>query len=92
MIAQRLRTSLRSTGLTVRFNYPYRGTSDGLTTAMRVRLPPVAYAGIEIEINQVLLVSRRRRRTALTLSVAVEEALFSVARSPQIVGAAEKKG
>jgi predicted N-formylglutamate amidohydrolase len=78
-IAQRLKTSLRSTGLTVRFNYPYRGTSDGLTTAMRAWLPSTAYMGIEIEINQALLVSRLRREAAQTLSAAVETVLFSVA-------------
>lgn len=38
--------------LRVRFNYPYRGTADGLTTAMRARLAPASYAGIEIEVNQ----------------------------------------
>jgi N-formylglutamate amidohydrolase. len=79
VIAQRLKTSLRSTGLTVRFNYPYRGTSDGLTTAMRAWLPSTAYMGIEIEINQALLVSRLRREAAQTLSAAVETVLFSVA-------------
>lgn len=35
----------------VRFNYPYKGTSDGLTTTLRKKFG-VRYAGIEIEINQ----------------------------------------
>lgn len=35
----------------VRFNYPYKGTSDGLTTTLRKKLGP-QYVGIEIEINQ----------------------------------------
>ena len=35
----------------VRFNYPYKGTSDGLTTTLRKKLGP-RYAGLEIEINQ----------------------------------------
>ena len=35
----------------VRFNYPYKGTSDGLTTALRKKFGP-RYVGIEIEINQ----------------------------------------
>ena len=35
----------------VRFNYPYKGTSDGLTTTLRKKFGP-RYAGIEIEINQ----------------------------------------
>jgi predicted N-formylglutamate amidohydrolase len=40
------------TGLTVRLNYPYRGTSDGLPTALRRRFPSVRYAGMELEVNQ----------------------------------------
>ena len=37
----------------VRFNYPYKGTSDGLTTTLRKKFGP-RYVGIEIEINQKL--------------------------------------
>ena len=35
----------------VHFNYPYKGTSDGLTTTLRKKFGP-RYVGIEIEINQ----------------------------------------
>ncbi len=35
----------------VRFNYPYKGTSDGLTTTLRKKFGQ-RYVGIEIEINQ----------------------------------------
>jgi len=35
----------------VRFNYPYKGSSDGLTTTLRKKFGP-RYVGIEIEINQ----------------------------------------
>ena len=35
----------------VRFNYPYKGTTDGLTTTLRKKFGP-RYVGIEIEINQ----------------------------------------
>ena len=35
----------------VRFNYPYKGSSDGLTTSLRKKFGP-RYVGIEIEINQ----------------------------------------
>ncbi|HSN73247.1 MAG TPA: N-formylglutamate amidohydrolase [Steroidobacteraceae bacterium] len=38
--------------LRVRRNYPYRGTADGLTTALRRLFPTADYAGIELEINQ----------------------------------------
>ncbi|WP_437185104.1 N-formylglutamate amidohydrolase [Planctomicrobium sp. SH668] len=36
----------------IHFNLPYRGTSDGLTTALRKQFPEGKYAGIELEINQ----------------------------------------
>jgi hypothetical protein len=36
----------------VRRNYPYRGWSDGLTTALRRRFAERAYVGIELEVNQ----------------------------------------
>ena len=36
----------------VRRNYPYRGSDDGLTTALRREHPQSAYAGIELEVNQ----------------------------------------
>lgn len=39
-------------GLKVRMNYPYAGTSDGLTTHLRRRFPGTDYLGIELEINQ----------------------------------------
>jgi hypothetical protein len=39
----------------MRRNYPYRGTSDGLTTHCRRLLPDRAYVGLEIELNQRLL-------------------------------------
>jgi predicted N-formylglutamate amidohydrolase len=36
----------------VRLNYPYRGTSDGLTTSLRKQFSEDQYAGIELEVNQ----------------------------------------
>lgn len=39
----------------VRRNYPYRGTSDGLTAFLRMRHAEDVYAGIELEINQKLV-------------------------------------
>lgn len=42
-------------GLRVRMNYPYRGTSDGLTSALRRRHGVRRYAGIELEVNQRLV-------------------------------------
>lgn len=48
---------LAQRGWRVRRNYPYRGTADGHTTALR-RQYLQGYAGIELELNQALL-SRR---------------------------------
>jgi len=39
-------------GIRVRRNYPYKGTSDGLTTWLRTMYGNSVYCGIEIEINQ----------------------------------------
>lgn len=44
--------------LTVRRNYPYRGTADGLTTQLRREFSQARYLGIEIEINQQLFAQR----------------------------------
>lgn len=41
----------RAPGLCVRMNRPYKGTSDGFTTALRKRFPR-GYAGIELEVSQ----------------------------------------
>ena len=38
--------------LRLRRNYPYLGTSDGLTMALRRRHPPERYVGVELEVNQ----------------------------------------
>jgi predicted N-formylglutamate amidohydrolase len=45
----------RHTELRVRLNYPYRGRSDGLTTALRRIFDSRKYIGLEIELNQSLL-------------------------------------
>lgn len=38
--------------LVVRRNYPYRGTSDGFTSHLRVLHPENRYSGVELEVNQ----------------------------------------
>lgn len=38
--------------LRVRWNYPYRGNADGLTTHFRKRFDDERYLGIELEVNQ----------------------------------------
>lgn len=42
------------TGLTVLGNAPYKGTSDGHTTALRKDFAPDSYIGLEIEFSQRL--------------------------------------
>jgi len=39
----------------VRLNYPYKGTSDGLTPALRRQFSDAQYAGIEVELNHGIL-------------------------------------
>jgi predicted N-formylglutamate amidohydrolase len=47
--------------LSIRMNQPYRGVSDGHTTALRRHFKGEAYLGIELEINQRLLEDDRGR-------------------------------
>jgi predicted N-formylglutamate amidohydrolase len=42
-------------GRVVHFNRPYRGTSDGLTVALRRAFRDDQYAGMELEVNQKLV-------------------------------------
>ena len=51
-IAKQLKTELkkRAPELNVRFNYPYKGVSDGFTKTLRKQFPE-KYVGIELEIN-----------------------------------------
>jgi predicted N-formylglutamate amidohydrolase len=51
--------------LRVRRNYPYAGKGDGLTAWFRRRLPPGAYLGIELEINQKHVIRAGRHWTEL---------------------------
>lgn len=54
----------------VRRNQPYRGTSDGLTSALRRHFPRERYLGIELEVNQRLLVGDARRARAVGRAIA----------------------
>jgi predicted N-formylglutamate amidohydrolase len=67
----------REPGLRVRFNYPYAGRADGLTSAMRRRFPDARYAGIELEINQRCLppAGRAWSRLRRTVAAALADAL-----------------
>jgi len=54
-LAGSLREAVAEAGLKCRFNYPYRGASDGLVTSLRKSLGKDRYLGFEIEINQAML-------------------------------------
>lgn len=49
--AERLRQALRAAGVDARFNEPYLGTDEGLTTWLRERFADERYAGIELELH-----------------------------------------
>ncbi len=49
----------------VRRNYPYAGKGDGLTSHLRRLFPPSAYVGIELEVNQGIVLAAGRRWTRL---------------------------
>jgi predicted N-formylglutamate amidohydrolase len=63
--------------LTLRRNYPYRGVSDALVTHLRRRYGGRGYVGMELEINQKHVGSRRWSRLvaalAATLATAVKQ-------------------
>ncbi|HCA89987.1 MAG TPA: N-formylglutamate amidohydrolase [Legionellales bacterium] len=49
----------QNTRLITRLNYPYNGYDDGLTTTLRTLFSEQDYIGIELEINQALLSSKK---------------------------------
>jgi predicted N-formylglutamate amidohydrolase len=63
--------------LRVRYNYPYDGAADGLTTSLRRRHPPSRYVGVELEINQALVGTRGWRRFGQHVAESLREAVLS---------------
>ncbi len=51
--------------LRVRRNYPYAGNGDGLTSHLRRRFAQNHYVGIELEVNQGMVIAAGRRWTVL---------------------------
>jgi hypothetical protein len=45
----------------VRRNYPYAGKGDGLTSHLRRRFRNGVYVGIELEVNQEIVLAAGRR-------------------------------
>jgi predicted N-formylglutamate amidohydrolase len=60
-LAKRWAKMLSTSGFRVRLNYPYRGTADGFTKDLRELFPASRYTGLELELNQALLVDRPSR-------------------------------
>ena len=59
------RRAAGSPGLRVRRNYPYAGKGDGLTSYLRQRFRSDAYIGIELEVNQAIVLTGGPRWAAL---------------------------
>jgi predicted N-formylglutamate amidohydrolase len=76
-LARRWKASLRVSAarLRVRYNYPYRGGSDGLTTSLRRQHAPASYLGLELEVNQALLSSSGWRTVGAALASTLAQAL-----------------
>jgi predicted N-formylglutamate amidohydrolase len=79
-IARAWRAALRRVApeLVVHRNAPYRGVDDGMTRALRRRVPDRDYAGIELELNQKWL---RRGRFPPALVRAILVSLREVLQS-----------
>ena len=70
---ERLRAAVP--GLRVRNNYPYRGDTDGLPTALRKQHGPEHYCGYELEVNQALLAGKRWRKVGEALAATLADVL-----------------
>ncbi len=86
-LCKRWRSELehRAPGLRVRFNYPYRGSDDGLTTHLRRRFSGAHYLGIEIEVNQSCVASGERewRRLRTLIARSLERSLQETPARPR---------
>jgi predicted N-formylglutamate amidohydrolase len=65
--------------LCVRLNYPYLGTDDGHTTALRQQFSQEDYLGIELELNQKFFMLPNNSKDAFLQSIyAVTKAMLAV--------------
>jgi hypothetical protein len=53
----------------VRRNYPYRGKDDGFMPYLRGKYRSTAYVGIEVEVNQAIVLGPSRRWIELRKAV-----------------------
>jgi len=82
----------RAPGSSVRRNHPYRGTSDGLTRALRRRFGDTRYAGIELEVNQRRLRATSIARWQRLLVASLVDALAAIGGPRSGVNAARRPG
>lgn len=59
----------------VRRNYPYRGTSDGFSVALRKLLADKPFACVELELNQTYLHRAGTRKAAHLINTTLDQAL-----------------
>ena len=64
----------------IRMNYPYKGSSDGFTTALRKRYSPEECLGIEIESNQTLT---RKKNSLIDLKNCLAMGLLRCGATPK---------
>ncbi len=57
--------------LRLRHNYPYLGTSDGMTTSLRKKFNANHYLGIELELNQSIFLNEKAQYQSVINSVAI---------------------
>ncbi|HVY04653.1 MAG TPA: N-formylglutamate amidohydrolase [Burkholderiales bacterium] len=55
--------------LRVRRNYPYQGKDDGFMPYLRKKFRPARYVGIEIEVNQAIVLGPSRQWSALRAAI-----------------------
>lgn len=61
-----------------RRNYPYRGTADGHTAALRKMFSPSQYIGMELEVNQSIAIGPSTAATMAASLVSVMQATASL--------------
>lgn len=90
--ARRWRALLRprASKLRLRFNYPYRGCTDGLATWLRRRHPAARYLGFELEVSQALTAGPGCRGVGEALAASLAEALATGASSRRRARAADR--
>ncbi|NCT57827.1 MAG: N-formylglutamate amidohydrolase [Legionella sp.] len=62
----------------VRMNYPYRGSSDGFTSALRKQYDDEHYIGLELEVNQRLVMVHPDPESLVQITARVIQSLKTV--------------